>query len=677
MPPSPQKRAFIIRPLGTKKEINFDRVEQELIAPALAQVGVDGRTTLDILGPGNIRVDMFQRLLTADLVVADLSIHNANVFYELGIRHALRDKQTILVRCQADDFPFDLQTDRYFVYEKEDPAQSLDLLVQALLQTLSSDKLDSPVFHLLPSLRAQDPSRFLPVPRDFQEAVEGAVANKQFGDLELLTEEVQNLEWAMQGLRIIGQAQMNVKAFESARATWEAVIKANPQDVEANTWLGTIYQRLGDLPQSDQALARVLTHRDIPISQRAEASALIGRNAKTQWVAEWQQQPEDTQQVLALRSPFLEKSYASYLEAFYNDLNHFYSGLNALAMLTVLVELAETLPAVWEERFEEREDAERELAQKKRDREQLAAGVELSMNAALARLKQQKTVDIWANISQADFLCLTSKRPARVSDAYRRALTDAPDFALDSAMQQLVLYRNLGVLRDKVEAALSNPMFQGIEKVTSVSRVSPRVILFTGHMIDKDDRPQPRFPANKEDVARQSIQEALLREQDEVGEVAFGLAGGASGGDLLFHEICQELGIDTRLYLALPSDQFIQASVAPAGPKWVERFRRLFQKKLDDQGGTLSSSSRALRVLADSKDLPNWLQDKADYSIWQRNNLWMLHNALVEGGQNVTVIALWNGEKGDGPGGTSDLVTKAQQRGAKTIVLDTKELFSL
>ncbi len=677
MTPSPQKRAFIIRPFGTKKDIDFDRVERELLAPALERVGVDGRTTLDILGPGNIRVDMFQRLLTADLVVADLSIHNANVFYELGIRHALRDKQTLLVRCQADDFPFDLQTDRYFVYEKENPAQRLDLLVQALHQTLSSDKLDSPVFHLLPGLRAQDPGRFLPVPRGFQEAVETAVANKQFGDLELLTEEVQNLEWAMQGLRVVGQAQMNVKAFESARATWEAVIKANSQDVEANTWLGTIYQRLGDLTQSDQALARVLTHQDIPISQRAEASALIGRNAKTQWVAEWRQQPEDTRQVLALRSPFLEKSYASYLEAFYSDLNHFYSGLNALAMLTVLVELAETLPAVWEERFEELEEAERGLVQKRRDREQLAAGVELSMNATLARLKQQKTVDIWANISQADFLCLTSKRPARVGDAYRRALTDAPDFALDSAKQQLVLYRDLGVLRDKVEVALSGSMFQGMEEVTLVSRVSPRVILFTGHMIDKPDRPQPRFPANKEDVARQSIQEVLLRERDEGGEIAFGLAGGASGGDLLFHEICQELGIDTRLYLALPSDQFIESSVAPAGPEWVERFRRLYQNKLDQQSGMLLPSSTDLRVLAGSKDLPPWLQDKTDYTIWQRNNLWMLHNALVEGGQNVTVVALWNGEAGDGPGGTADLVTKAQQRGAKTVILNTNEVFRL
>ena len=72
-------RAFIIRPFGTKNEINFDEVEQKLIDPALTRLGVTGRTTMEIRRQGNIRLDMFQRLLTADLVIADISIHNANV----------------------------------------------------------------------------------------------------------------------------------------------------------------------------------------------------------------------------------------------------------------------------------------------------------------------------------------------------------------------------------------------------------------------------------------------------------------------------------------------------------------------------------------------------------------------------------------------------------------------
>jgi hypothetical protein len=47
---------------------------------------VAGGTTAEINRAGNIREDMFRLLVVADLVIADVSIHNANVFYELGIR---------------------------------------------------------------------------------------------------------------------------------------------------------------------------------------------------------------------------------------------------------------------------------------------------------------------------------------------------------------------------------------------------------------------------------------------------------------------------------------------------------------------------------------------------------------------------------------------------------------
>jgi hypothetical protein len=62
---------------------------------------------------------MFRLLVTADLVVADVSIHNPNAFYELGIRHALRHQHTFLLRAKATEakYPFDLQTDRYFAYD--------------------------------------------------------------------------------------------------------------------------------------------------------------------------------------------------------------------------------------------------------------------------------------------------------------------------------------------------------------------------------------------------------------------------------------------------------------------------------------------------------------------------------------------------------------------------------
>jgi hypothetical protein len=193
---------------------------------------------------------------------------------------------------------------------------------------------------------------------------------------------------------------------------------------------------------------------------------------------------------------------------------------------------------------------------------------------------------------------------------------------------------------------------------------SKRVLLFTGHMIDKEKREAPRFPNTKENVAaaKRAIAEAVADEQ-KTG-IAFGIAGCASGGDILFHEVCEELNVPTRILLALPHDRYIAASVAPAGPKWVDAFNRLTQ-------------SHHVRVLDESERLPEWLEDKPDYNIWQRNNLWLLHNALtVAGGENVTLIALWNGEVGDGPGGTGDMVQKARERGAKIVILDTKKIFA-
>src|SRR5205814_9144113 len=131
-------------PFGVKKDIDFDAVERDLIAPALSRLNMTGRTTADIVHAGSIRADMFQLLLIADVVVADMSIHNANVFYELGVRHALRDKRTFLLRASIDEVPFDLKTDRYLSYDPKDPASSLEALVNALAETRRSETIDSP-----------------------------------------------------------------------------------------------------------------------------------------------------------------------------------------------------------------------------------------------------------------------------------------------------------------------------------------------------------------------------------------------------------------------------------------------------------------------------------------------------------------------------------------------------
>lgn len=666
------RRAFIIRPFGVKDEIDFDLVEKTLIGPALRELGMEGRTTIDIVEAGNIRLDMFQRLLAADLIIADLSVHNANVFYELGIRHALREQSTFLIRCEANGFPFDLQTDRYLIYDRKRPDASLSGLVQALRQTLNEDSVDSPVFRSLPDLREPDISTLATVPPDFREEVTVAFGQKQKGDLSLLANEAQGFEWDVKGLRNVGRAQFNLKDFKGARNTWEALRQNEPSDLEANLLLGTIYERLNDLTHSTLALERALSNKDIPQNDRAEAYSLLARNAKTRWRQTWSSTTTfEERRVQALRSEYLQESIDAYSRAFDEDLNHFYSGLNALALLSIENELAKDLLDVWLESFDTDLEARLRLESLEKRIVKLSASVEQSLNSTRQRLLRDHTKDVWAEISAADLQLLTSNRNTRIAAAYRDALVDASAFIKDSVRRQLSIYRDLEVFKDRlpeVFKVLGDPPPDEQQGSTKTRRI----LLFAGHMIDPPGRPTPRFPADRENAARARIREVVLAEL-QAGNVSLcGYAGGANGGDIIFHEVCEELGIPTRLYLAFQAEKYVSTSVERAGHDWVRRFWDICRRR------EVEGNIRVLSVKTDeSEALPAWLREKPDYGIWQRYNLWIYFNALADADNNqLTFITLWDGLSGDGPGSISDLKTMAENQGAKTINIHTSALLT-
>src|SRR5580700_8963739 len=61
---------------------------------------------------GSIHLDMFQDLLLAEFVVADLTLDNPNVWYEIGVRHALRAGGAVLTFALRDRLPFDIAGQR-------------------------------------------------------------------------------------------------------------------------------------------------------------------------------------------------------------------------------------------------------------------------------------------------------------------------------------------------------------------------------------------------------------------------------------------------------------------------------------------------------------------------------------------------------------------------------------
>ncbi len=153
-------KCFVIMPFGDPA-VDPERAEKlhaiysDWIKPAVESIPIpgqpDGRITCHradkIFAPGEIMTHVIENLVSADIVIADLSGRSANVFYELGVRHAIGNS-CILISDDLEDIPFDLRPQRAILYEYE-PRSMLKLkesLTQAITEILQApDAIDNPV----------------------------------------------------------------------------------------------------------------------------------------------------------------------------------------------------------------------------------------------------------------------------------------------------------------------------------------------------------------------------------------------------------------------------------------------------------------------------------------------------------------------------------------------------
>jgi hypothetical protein len=579
------------------------------------------------------------------------------------------------------DVPFDLKTDRYIPYSPGDPAAAVDLLTQSIRDTInatrtSDHKPDSPVFLLLPELNPPDPAQLIAVPRDFRESVERAENSNVKGStmLALLAEEAKRKSWAREGVRLIGLAQRRMGAFKAARQSWEFVRKDSPNDIEANLQLATIFQRLGDLVSASHACRRVLESASTERKYRADAQSQLARNDKACWVADFTKIAlEQARRQEAITDIRLRTAFKGYLTGFTEDLNDYYSGINALGLLTVIVKLAELEPEAWASNFADEDEPTNFLQKYRRQLVDLRGAVRMSLESARRESERTGQKDEWLPPSEAQYRLLTADKPAFVRTAYNAAKIAGGDkFSVKSEAMQVAIFGSLGIFPENCRAALDAlgvqmPVFgAGPSGVIAPSSVRDRVVVATGHRVDAPGRQVPRFPNTPEciDKTKAWLRAMVEAEKAETTGSISGIAGAASGTDLLFHEVSDELGIATTVVLPIPVHDYCRESVANAGPEWVERFNRLLAKNPPI-------------LLSDDVDLPGWADSIPSYSVFQRGNIWVIEDALLRPNADVTLLALWNGKAGDGPGGTADMVKLAEAQGAKVCVKNSPELFRL
>jgi hypothetical protein len=182
------------------------------------------------------------------------------------------------------------------------------------------------------------------------------------------------------------------------------------------------------------------------------------------------------------------------------------------------------------------------------------------------------------------------------------------------------------------------------------------VVLFSGHMIDAPDRKAPRFPPAKESVAAAAIADTLTKIGVAAGDLA--ICGGACGGDILFAEACLAHGMALEFYIPFEESTFLTNSVDFAGADWHDRYMR-------------AKSRATLHVMPDELG-----PLRAGDNPYERNNRWMLDQAVRFGGDSLAFITLWNGQGGDGPGGTQHFTEEAQRTCARIYWLDTRRLWN-
>ena len=103
---------FVLMPF----EKRFDAVYLDFIKNVLEEEGFEVRRADDIHSQQNILKDIIQSIRGANLIVADLTSSNPNVYYELGIAHALGRPVIHMVQSPIEDVPFDLRSYRLIAY---------------------------------------------------------------------------------------------------------------------------------------------------------------------------------------------------------------------------------------------------------------------------------------------------------------------------------------------------------------------------------------------------------------------------------------------------------------------------------------------------------------------------------------------------------------------------------
>lgn len=432
-----QKQCFVVMGFGTKtdyatgRKLDLDKSYRLLIKPVVEGEGLHCIRADEMQYSGTIDVPMFQMLLKADVVVADLSTANVNAFYELGVRHALRPWTTIIISENKLPYPFDINHVKIESYTHLGDAIDYDeverfrkVLGDTLQGVLQNELTDSPVYTYLQGLI---PPTLQQKVKEVAEQVKSAIAAS--GN-ENETENQTDIHKKDPTLaRIIAGAEQAVKEkdFVKAKTLFQSAIllggDTSTNMVGNNSYLlhrlalSTYKAKQPDEVSALKEAIQILDKLNLDHTNDSETVALAGSIEKKLY------QCEQGDEHLSNAILYFQRGF--YL------LHNRYNGINLAFLLNCRVH--SSLDQTEEDRIADRVWANRmrrdvlELCAK--DWEDINSRTDRSANKDLPPSDDDFAYDQMASISEQKFWILVNKAEAHFGlgemEAYQKALTDA------------------------------------------------------------------------------------------------------------------------------------------------------------------------------------------------------------------------------------------------------------
>ncbi len=338
---------FVLMPFGQKpttagKVIDFDAVYHNLIEPTIRAADLEPIRADEEMAGGIIHKPMFERLILCEYAIADLTTANANVFYELGLRHAVRPSSTILLFARnTGQLPFDVAPLRSIPYDigadgKPDPIPAVVTMLAERFKEARKHLTDSPVYQLVegfPDIQRLKTDVFRER-IDYSEQIKKHLieARKQGLDAVRAIEQrlTQQAEIGDTESGIVIDLFLSYRAVKGWQEMIDLVLKMSPplaNTVMVQEQLGLALNRAGRGDEAERVLLDIIVKR----GPSSETYGILGRVYKDQW--ETAVKTDD----IFLAEGLLANAIDAYLKGFETDWRDAYPGINAVT----LMELAE------------------------------------------------------------------------------------------------------------------------------------------------------------------------------------------------------------------------------------------------------------------------------------------------------------------------------------------------